>query len=708
VPSILAWIVAVECHRPPAPGRRSMLDFKAPVSQRALDWAEWLRDQADVQLLMNVSAVGGSEQARRLDALRPQLLNAAMAHQAGTAALRDALRRIARNPPADLLLLLWMGHGVMNNRQRFLLHEDAEDADNLHSWELDSLLQRLRSASAPALQIGVFDTCAQVVSERPGNEQLGGGGKAAVRGQHFYFAASAAAIASLNPFEPTLASLALRSLQALDWPPQPAALDALLQHKMAALPSRPVRFEWTQGSGDQWSTREAAGDVNAEIARQARRCELSEPLFRHLWHEVSALLAQPGELAKAVRNGKVAALVRKLALTHPDAAEPDLLLDAWQRVQQVMQWAAPAAALGLSLPHWTALAQQLADRDARRAPEFSELRELLLWALDMGRNAGRDSARAHAALLRLLWLAQQQVQGSTPAALLLLALQADTMLGPLLPDLQAGAALPQGPVLLFVELELPANSKEPVVRRHWLLRHDIIEPGAEMALQGPMGEQLNTLVNEVQRGETRPLRVELLAPFLLLCGQREWLSYSIDLGLLTGVVAAAGEALERVALDSLWPIYWRWKDRLQGKELKLMPALWQQRATQVQQRALASAQLQCGFDDEQPGDEPHVRGLIYQPPSPAQMQRNIRKFYDAMIKGDPYMLWPAAEGADLPAFKAAVRQWLTGQRLPQLPEASRQARELGQLPELVLFVDEPERNPYAQAQRLTTVLPAAG
>jgi len=313
-------------------------------------------------------------------------------------------------------------------------------------------------------------------------------------------------------------------------------------------------------------------------------------------------------------------------------------------------------------------------------------------------------------------LAMQKVRNASSAMVLLraaelqVALQADAVLAPLLPAVQSTAVLPQGPVLLFVELDLPANCQEPVIRRHWLLRQDLIEPGAELALRGPMGEQLNTLANLVQAAEARPLRVVLLAPFLLLCGQRDWLSYSIDVGALTGVLSAVGETLEMVELDTHWPICWRWKDRLLGKEQKLMQALWQQRAPQVKQRAGASAQLECRFDDEQAaaaGDDAHLRGLLYQPPSPGQMQRNIRKFYDAMIKGDPYMLWPAAEGGDGLAFKTAVRNWLAGQRLQHLPEALRQARQDGLLPGLVLFLDEPDFNPYAQTQRLTTVAPTS-
>ena len=286
MPGVLAWIVAVERHTPPA-GAGSPLDFKAPVSRRALDWAEWLAGQAGVRLLLNVAAAPASDELKRLGALcaGPVVLNAAQAARADGASLHESLRLLTAGPPADVLLLLWIGHGVMRDRQRYLLHQDSRDAANLRSWDVDSLLQHLRSDKAPPLQLGVLDTCAQVLTEQPGHEKLGGAGRA-LRSQHFYFAATAAAIASLNPFEPTLASVALQSLKGVAWPPQPAAFDADLQPRLAAMPSRPIRLEWTQGSGDLWSSRGASGsdDIGrAELSKQAERSQLSEVFFRHLW-----------------------------------------------------------------------------------------------------------------------------------------------------------------------------------------------------------------------------------------------------------------------------------------------------------------------------------------------------------------------------------------------------------------------------------------
>src|SRR4051812_15054511 len=108
---VLAWIVAVERHTPSA-AVPSPIDFAVPVSERALQWAEWLAARG-ADLLLNVSVPDGSAQRRRLDAIAQRALNQPRAHEATAAALHDALARVLQPPVADVLLLLWIGHGVM-------------------------------------------------------------------------------------------------------------------------------------------------------------------------------------------------------------------------------------------------------------------------------------------------------------------------------------------------------------------------------------------------------------------------------------------------------------------------------------------------------------------------------------------------------------------------------------------------------------------
>jgi len=193
--AVLAWIVAVERHQPRA-GRPSPLDFPAAISRRALEWAEWLATRAGTRLLLNVNAAPGSPEHQRVQALQAQVLNPADAHRADARALHDAVDEIVRLPAADkdILLVLWIGHGVMSNRQRLLLNEDSRDAGNLRTWDLDSLLHRLRSKGVPMLQLGVIDSCAQYLSQAPGFETLQALGEPAQPSQYFYFAATAAGV----------------------------------------------------------------------------------------------------------------------------------------------------------------------------------------------------------------------------------------------------------------------------------------------------------------------------------------------------------------------------------------------------------------------------------------------------------------------------------------------------------------------------------
>ena len=126
------------------------------------------------------------------------------------------------------------------------------------------------------------------------------------------------------------------------------------------------------------------GATQAEFERQERRAGLAVPLFRHLWRELGSRSGLLGQLAEAVRNETVEDLAHSLSRPSGDAPEGDLLRDAWQRVQLVQAWEPRAAALGLPLSRWQDLAAIVADTDARPAPRFALLRELLLWAMDLG------------------------------------------------------------------------------------------------------------------------------------------------------------------------------------------------------------------------------------------------------------------------------------------------------------------------------------
>lgn len=716
---VLAWVVAVERHSA-RNGRPSPLDFKSPVARRALEWAEWLVDQPNTRLLLNVNSAPGSAEHSRVQALLPRLLNTADAHSAAPAALHNAVDEITREPAAgdDTLLLLWIGHGVISNRRRFLLHEGAVDAANLRTWDLDTLLQRLRSKGAPMQQLGVFDSCAEYGSQRPGYEELSPPQRPVQNSQFFYFAATAGAAASANPFEPTLASLALGSLQGISWPPQAQDLDAQLQPQMRKLPSRPFRREWTSGSGDSWSSvndgADEGGATEQQLRQHARISGATEVAFRHLWIEVARTGLTPKELALALREPQVGAtperhrglekLAKRLARKLPDSAAPQALLDAWQRVLRVEPWLNLTDDLCLTLPQWLEIARRVASPDGRQPPDFGEISELLLWMLNM---AGRDKSKD--ALLSLLLLAARQAREAGGAArqsadALETQLAQNAELAARLPAVRQRLLPPSRPVVLCIELDLPVHPKPPAIVRHWIVRDDEVERMETPELDGDLGRQLNTLINAVQLKERAPVRIELLAPFLMLCGDAEWLTYSYPGSGDAGALPAG-----RKALDTLWPISMRWKDRMKDDNPEWQAGRWHARAPQVQCLVQPGSKLACRFDnddDDATADGP-VRGLLYLPPSPQFRTRHLAEFRDALLDGDPYMLWPQEDPADPQAFKAAVCAWLQHHGLADLPEALQKARGKRQLPPLVLFIDEPDRNHYKKLPPLQSVQSAA-
>ena len=619
MPEVLAWIVAVERHTPTEAGAASPLDFAAPVAQRALQWAEWLVDQPGVRLLLNASVRPDADEAQRITALQPRLLNPEQAHRADHAALNKSLLRVKKAPATDTLLLLWLGHGVLRDDVRYLVVQDAMDAASLQSWQLPSLLRSLRGGG-PGLQIGVIDACAELTNVDPGGYTVPGAGKAQRR-QHFYLAATAGARASLSLEKDTLASLALQQLQAQPWPPRIEAFDPALRRGMQTLPSLPFAWEFTEGSGDSWSRPD----------RSARR-------------------------------------------------DDD-------------RWALPLAALGLSPPQWMELAALVGQDAGRTAPRCGSVGEVLAWAAGLADPQGADRA-----LLALVVGALRMARGQPPQACadLRARIAADARLAPLLPAVEAALPPLDEALVLMVELDLPEEGGAPLLRRHWLLRHGQLEPGLPLALQGAVGDQLNALVAQVRAQHAGALRVELLAPLALLAGHAEWTRYRWD-----------PQDEDSVQLDAYVPICWRWRERMMGRDPRYQTQLWRHRAQAEGLRVGQRVALCCRFDDDpadatQPAD---VFALAWTPPGPGQGGPERVRFRTALLSGHPYMLWPGAAPVDAAALKARVRAWLEQQTLLRLPESHRAAREDALWPHLVLFLDEPERNPYDAAQPGFTTAP---
>lgn len=434
-----------------------------------------------------------------------------------------------------------------------------------------------------------------------------------------------------------------------------------------------------------------------EFALQEKRAGLPVPFFRYLWRELGSRVELLGKLAIAVRSDMVDALAATLASPQDDAPEADLLRDAWYRVQMVRGWTPLAEALNLPLSRWQDLARIVADTDARPAPHLTGLNELLLWALDLG-----ERERAHAAFVQLLWLAAEtrklDAEFDTPSSAdaIVEAISANANLSVHLAKAQLGPRPPKGPVRIYVELDLPLGETRPVLQRYWVQHQSGLVPGEVLPASSSLGEQLHELTSAVKHQCAREVQVELLAPLLLLCAQREWTCYCAEFGEFAGL---ANTTVNRDFCED-WPVSWRWRDRLE-RHPKCRIEDWHQRSAQVTATAAHCKQLLCRFEDE-PVDESdaHLLGLLYVPPAPTQKKRNLHAFFDALIMGHPYMLWRSDEGIDNNDFKATVRACIAKCHIPQLPEAIRRARKAGQLRHAVLFIDDPTRNPYERMGRL--------
>jgi len=442
----------------------------------------------------------------------------------------------------------------------------------------------------------------------------------------------------------------------------------------------------------------AGDEVKTEFLKQEKRSRLPVPLFQYLWRELGSRPDLLGRLAAAARDGDqaVAELAASLAAQDADAAESDLLRDAWRRIRQVRAWETRAATLQLPLIRWQGLAALVAATDAREPPPFSNLLSLLLWSMDLSVQ-GRDRA----ALTQLLWLAAQASRLEGPAGqrradVLVEAIEADEALQPHLAPARNGPALPTGPVRVHVELELDGD--RPRLANCWVQeQRGVLAPAGELPAGASLGEQLESLAKAVQKRGERDIHVEMMAPLILLCGKRDWTSYGNAFGKFAGLQ----DKIRRRNFCEDWAVSWRWRERLEN-EPEARPAEWQDRGRKVAIHASQSAHLVCRFDDEPAAEAPaHLVALTYVPPAPKATDRNLDAFFDALLEGHPYMLWPGDECA-AGEFKAAVQGHVGGKRVSELPESLRRARSSGPLKHAVLFVDEPDCNPYELLGRFAT------
>lgn len=733
---VLAWIVAVERHAPGA----GDLDFKPPISRHALAWAHWLRTRPGTELLLNIQAREGSAEAAAVQALAPHTRSPGTASLADRTALLASLRQLHG---ADLLLWLWIGHGVMHEERRCLVHAGSGGADDLQTVDLEALLRRLRRQDAPPRQLGLLDTCAEIVAVAPDLWKPAAGEHATGVRQHVVFAATPGAYVSLNPEAATAASQMLALLQAQPWPPEPGRLDPLLASLGRDLDPQPVQWACTHGAerftehtgpATQALARPAPGDDGAGALRMARRSGWPPWAWRHVRSAVDGLPGAPAAatLSRAMQGGTLDALAQRL-LRHrdPDVAHTGwVLAQAGRCAQRAWRWLQPAQVLGLGLPRWQTLARTVAALDARDAPQVQALETLLLWVGDLAEDApaAGDPPRTVRSWLTLLLgaadaTARGQGQGGAAAARALrLAIDADPTLGAWRGWVEqhglATQARPTEPLTVVAALDAP-DEGGPRVLQAWEARPvpgGMAWPAIEVPEGGSAAERLHRLVAQVQKREARPVRLELLVPLMWLGRGAELLRYRRDRSAL-GLPAGIGGPSPTVELHRTLPVVWRWRERLTLRDDTLLGP-WLLRTQQCRPRVLGAPPLPCRFDDEPPASpqarEAPLHALPLRPAATRHGGDDARllRLVVLMEAGHPYLLWPLDEGPGLPGeasarFKAGMAAWLAeGVPFDDWPEALLQAVQDDRLGATALLVDEADRNPYDAASALVPLASA--
>jgi hypothetical protein len=153
-------------------------------------------------------------------------------------------------------------------------------------------------------------------------------------------------------------------------------------------------------------------------------------------------------------------------------------------------------------------------------------------------------------------------------------------------------------------------------------------------------------------------------------------------------------------LECQWPIVLRWRDRL---DLKTGPrrfnsARWKQQAQAAEAARGPNAPLALRFaDTANPGVPAELVALTFPGPSPAEPQRNRMAFFQALLSAShPYMCWPRDPVASDAKFRERVAQLVQGNPLHGLAGALvTEKRGADQtLHDLLLLIDEPQRNPF--------------
>lgn len=677
------WIVAVE--RYGAPGGGGGLDIPARIGEQALALVSTIARRAPTaRIVLSCSLPDDIEYQGMLAQLPAQVLQT----DATQAALQNALPVLRGE---GTLLIYWVGHGVMASDDRLLLCADSSDIKALRVVHVDSLLVHLRSKEFPRTQIGFFDACAQVVP--PPTSVLKLGNPAPVpTDQYFYFSAAAAQVAAASAGQRSFSGAVLAALDdpARPFPPEPAPLFADLGRRFEELQlsTRAFPLQRTNGSGDMWDYVGAQADNALDSFARAAHCSSVE--FAQLSNAAAGCVDDQA-LCNALRDGQMDHLLDEVDRTAEETQRVRALLlrDAWQRLQFARELEAACLRIGLSWGEWQDLREQVVALDnLGRMVLPDSLSSLLAGLLDQANpERGRDSC------IRLLALAARRARRNKPA--LANQFEANVRGARSLAKRwnAAVSVLPKldGRVFLLIGLQVEPHGGALSIGDTWLYQENEVDYSwSAKPSPGTVVEQLNELI-QIAKVRYGPLFVELLAPSELLCSPRELFELvNSDLGTSTWLEAQSVLVL-------------RWHDRMKGAT-RFAPGDWVEQAQARVASMAGAADLDIGWLNEPPPGR--IVGLPFPGPTPAFPKRNRATFFEALLKGDPWMCWPRVEHADLDAFKQRVRDFIHahgGARAGQphaLAEALRQERRKGQDPilcSLWLFIDDPKRNPYELA-----------
>ncbi len=666
-PKVVAWAIAIE--RYDAAG----LNITQPVGDWAARFVQLANRRGVDRIVFSSSLKSGIDPIEFLAGVPAEKIKLTDATQTG---LRNAFQYLQ---DFDVLLLYWVGHGIMAPARQ-LLCSDSADMSDLASIVTDSLLKRLCGSTFPQLQIGFFECCAQTVASGVSSLNLSGDDSGRPS-QFFYYAASQGEVASASTAKEGFSTTILKQLDTAQfWPPEPRPLFSTIQTELDKLSGsmRPLQLEKTNGSGDVWSILYGKDLALQEQAKSAR-CTL--PQFLWLWKYAQRCNVSAEQLADAILDRTEKPFLERVRENNPGSSGPKLLKSAFEQVRHERQFEPLCMALRLPWAEWTGFFRRVVNEEMLDSKQTcDDIASLLFGVLDQA-----NIEKGLQAFAKLLELAARRTSLPGARKKLRAALKKD------LPKAYKGALERMGPdsewSYLQLDVDVSAETGKPTLIKAWLYPN-VNNRSQQIDLAGGdcLADEINGIVQRVlSEYPERSLAIELLLPTTLISISKEMLLLEdAELGLST-------------CIEEKFPIIVRWKNRMQDRGNKYR-GTWISSSSKTLERADGAQQFICSWvpGQGQPADF-HVLALAFAGPSPADPNRNRKPFFEELTRGEPYMCWPREEFADTAtsqAYRDSTNQFFGQGVMPslllQLPKERRDAPLGG----AVLLVDLPERNPY--------------